>query len=109
MKKSSIIKSVQSSAAFEENELENFVNSSLPDISNEKIEGEGRDIFSASYKTIGCCAAYTPVNGTVDILCATPKNNDIKRISIPVMSNFLVICTKEYPGKYKVTWNCSLS
>jgi hypothetical protein len=105
MKRSAFITSVESTVAFHEQALEEFVNNSLPVGPVTSKYREGFDDF----KTIDWCAAYVPVNGVVDILCALNRSENIKRISIPVASAFLVMCTKEEDDKYRVAWSCSLS
>jgi hypothetical protein len=106
MKRSTGIKSVESKAIFHEAAFEEFINGAMP---AQTSKDNKRSTFSDNYKRVGWCGAYVPFNGTVDILAAVKKTNDIRRISIPVSSAFLVLCTKEYGGKYKIAWSCSMS
>ncbi|MBC7947161.1 MAG: hypothetical protein H7Y42_04725 [Chitinophagaceae bacterium] len=106
MKKSFGIASVESKAVFHEEAFEDFINNAMPAriyMANES------DQFSSNYKNIDWCGAYTPFNGSVDILCRSNRKGELKRLSIPSNTLFLVICTKEYGGNYKVAWTCSMS
>lgn len=109
MKSTSGITSVESKAIFHEEAFEDFINSAMPcKESSEQIKA--RSFFSPDYEKIDWCGAYVPFNGTVDILAASKDKHGIKRISIPVTSVFLVVCTKgQDEGKYRITWSTSLS
>jgi hypothetical protein len=106
MKRSKGITSVESRAMFHEEAFEDFINSAMP---GKTLAADKKTPFSADFKNIEWCGAYVPFNGTVDILSTVQRTDDIKRLSIPVSSSFLVICTKEEEGKYKIAWSCSMS
>lgn len=106
MKKTKGITSVESRAVFHEEAFEDFINSAMP---HKNLLRDKRSEFSEDFRNIEWCGAYVPFNGTVDILTTVRRTDDIKRLSIPVTSAFLVICTKEDDGKYKIAWSCSMS
>jgi len=109
MKKSPGITSVQSKVSFRQKLVEKFVQQNLPpkSLKQNKISGMGE--FSIRFKEFECCAAETPVIGSVDILLATKYFDAVNSISIPVNSRFLVVCTRDEEDDYKVAWSCSLS
>lgn len=106
MKKTKGITSVESRAIFHEEAFEDFINSAMP---RKTFERDTRSEFSEDFRSIEWCGAYVPFNGTVDILTTVKRTDDIKRLSIPVSSSFLVLCTKEADGKYKIAWSSSMS
>ena len=69
-------------------------------------------IFSHSwekFESFTWCCEQSPVEGFIEIRYLDPENSSIKHISVPVETNFGVICTKEREKKYKITWSYSLS
>jgi hypothetical protein len=109
MKKTSGITSVETKAGFREHLIEKFVQQNLPPKESRKSKISGMGGFSQQYKDIECCAAETPVNGTVEIFMATNSPEGLRRISVPVVSRFIVFCSREESKDYKVAWSCSLS
>jgi hypothetical protein len=55
------------------------------------------------------CCEHSPVEGTIDISFLASTGNDVRHLSIPVFTNFGVVCTKEKEKSYKITWSYSLS
>jgi len=49
------------------------------------------------------------VKGTIEIGYLDNSNSNVKHISIPVETNFGVVCIKEKEKNYKITWSYSLS
>ena len=109
MKKTSDIASVETKAGFREHLLEKFIQQNLPQTEQKKSSTSGMGHFSEKYKDIECCAAETPVLGTVEIFVATNDPDGLRRISHPISSRFIVFCTREENKDYKVAWSCSLS
>lgn len=110
MKRPQKINSVESKAILHKKHVEEFVQQNLPPqtMRESKIAGMGR--FAERYKEIECCAAETPVIGTVEILFDNTKYfNNIESISAPVSSRFFVFCTRDGTNNYKVTCSHSLS
>ena len=61
-----------------------------------------------NFENMSWCCEHSPVEGTIDIsFLASGKN--VKHITIPVFTNFGVVCTKEKQKNYKITWSFSLS
>jgi hypothetical protein len=109
MKKVRDITSVESKATFRETLLEKYVQQNLPPLSPKPCKIAGMNGFADHYKEVEYCAAETPVTGTVEIFY-TPGNTDgLRRISAPVVSRFIVFCTRNEDHDYKVSWSCSLS
>ena len=67
------------------------------------------DILWENYESISWCCEHSPVEGTIDIVFKTEHDNGLKQISVPVVTNFGVVCTKEKERNYKITWSYSLS
>lgn len=109
MKESPEITLVESNVLFEEQLLENFVNSSYVYKSVREQAAIEDNIDSNTYTSLNCCFAQLPGNGTVDILTTTDEEGILLHTSIPSASMFLVICTRNETGHYKVTWSCSMS
>ncbi|HLG39306.1 MAG TPA: hypothetical protein VI461_06545 [Chitinophagaceae bacterium] len=109
MKKVSDIASVETRAGFQEQLVEKFVQDNLPPRTIKQNSISGLGIFSAEYREIECCAAELPVNGTVEIFLTGMERSGIRRFNIPVISRFIVFCTREENRDYKVAWSNSLS
>ncbi|TMI70071.1 MAG: hypothetical protein E6H09_17485 [Bacteroidetes bacterium] len=109
MKKSPNIASVETKTGFHERQIETFVKNNLPPklfLSN-KLVGMGN--FADTHNDIECCAAELPVNGLVEFFLNVENSGSLRRIGYPVISRFIVFCTREEMEDYKVTWICSLS
>jgi hypothetical protein len=65
------------------------------------------DYFSANYNTLHHCTVHVPIEGRLEILF-DPMNPN-RRVGVPVQSVFLVTCTRDVFGDYRLTWSCSLS
>lgn len=109
MKTSTGITLVESNVQFEEKLLEDFVNSSYVYKPVRERKSSEQTIFSETYSSVNCCFAQLPGCGTVDIVATTPDPGMLQHICIPSISMFLVICTRNEVGNYKVTWSCSMS
>jgi len=109
MKRISDIAAVESKAAFQEKLLEKFVQDNLPSRPKRESQIEGMGIFSGQYREIECCAAETPVNGTIEIFFELDTPVAIRRVSVPAISRFFVFCTRDQVSDYKITCSCSLS
>src|SRR6185436_3168879 len=55
-----------------------------------------------NFESFSWCCEHSPVEGTIEI-------SNLKQISVPVETNFGVVCTKERARNYKITWSYSLS
>jgi hypothetical protein len=62
-----------------------------------------------NFESMSWCCEHSPVEGTIDIGFLTPSGKNVQHISIPVFTNFGVVCTKEKEKSYKITWSYSLS
>ena len=100
---------VESNVLFEEQLLEDFVNSSYVYKSVRERSSQEESIHSNKYVSLNCCFAQLPGNGTVDIVAATEEPGMFLHVSVPSASMFLVICTRNEIGNYKVTWSSSMS
>ena len=67
------------------------------------------NILWENFESISWCCEHSPVEGTIEIGFITPLNKGIKQVSIPVVTNFGVVCTREKENNYKITWSYSLS
>jgi len=62
-----------------------------------------------NFENFSWCCEHSPVKGTIEIGYLDNSNSNVKHISIPVETNFGVVCTKEKEKNYKITWSYSLS
>ena len=62
-----------------------------------------------NFESFTWCCEYSPVKGTIEISFSDLNNSSVKHISIPVETNFGVVCTKQKEKNYKITWSYSLS
>ena len=62
-----------------------------------------------NFESMSWCCEHSPVEGTIEIDHKPSPNSSIKRICVPVATNFGVVCTKEKENTYKITWSYSLS
>ena len=67
------------------------------------------DILWENFETLNWCCEHSPVEGTISIGFLAPDTRAVKRVSVPVATNFGVVCTKEKERNYKITWSYSLS
>lgn len=79
----------------------------------EKSFGKNEKLIKGSlwenFENLSWCSEHSHVEGTIEISYLDLDNSYIKHLSIPVETNFGVICTKEKEWGYKVTWSYSFS
>ena len=68
-----------------------------------------KDSLWENFENLSWCCEHSLVEGTIEISYLDLHNSNVKHISIPVETNFGVICTKEKERDYKITWSYSLS
>jgi len=66
-------------------------------------------VFWENFESFNWCCEHSPVEGTIKISYLDLNNSSLKQISIPVETNFGVVCIKEKGRDYKITWSYSLS
>ena len=66
-------------------------------------------ILWENFESFTWCCEHSPVEGTIEIGYLDLNKSCVKHISIPVETNFGVVCTKEKERDYKITWSYSLS
>ena len=67
-----------------------------------------KDVDCENFESFTWCCEHSPVEGSIKI-SYIDHNNRSRHISVPVETNFGVVCTKEKERKYKITWSYSLS
>jgi hypothetical protein len=109
MKKLRDISCVESNAVFRTSLVEKFVQENLPPpvIKKNRITGMGK--FGHRYCEIECCAAETPVIGTIEIFFTPDLFDPLPSVSIPAISRFFVFCIRDNQRDYKVACSSSLS
>jgi len=75
----------------------------------EKRFEEDKGVLFENFESFTWCCEHSPVEGSIEISYVDPYNSSIKHISVPVETNFGVVCTKEKERNYKITWSYSLS
>ena len=68
-----------------------------------------RNALWENFEEMNWCCEHSPAEGTIEISFSVPSKNEIAHVSIPVETNFGVVCTKEKENDYKITWSYSLS
>ena len=66
------------------------------------------NVLWENFQNMNWCCEHSPVEGTIEIGFSAP-GNDGKKQSVPVITNFGVVCTREKGSNYKITWSYSLS
>ena len=66
-------------------------------------------VLWGNFESFSWCCEHSPVKGTIEIGYLDNSNRHVKHISIPVETNFGVVCIKEKGRDYKITWSYSLS
>jgi hypothetical protein len=61
-----------------------------------------------NFESFSWCCEHSRVEGTIEISYLDLNNSSLK-ISVPVETNFGVVCIKEKGRDYKITWSYSLS
>lgn len=67
------------------------------------------NILWENFESISWCCEHSPVEGIIEIGYKPSPDSSIKRVSVPVVTNFGVVCTKVKENTYKITWSYSLS
>jgi hypothetical protein len=110
MRQTEKICSVESKAVLRKKHIERFVQENLPPRTSKQSRISSMGGFSERYAEVECCAAESPVIGTVEIMVDSGELfNTIKCISVPVSSRFFVFCTRDMKDDYRVTCCHSLS
>ncbi len=109
MKSSSNITSVETKTGFYESQVETFVKINLPPRLRKENKLSGMGIFSVTYNDIECCAAELPVSSVVEMLLTSEDTGVARHFVHPLISRFIVFCTREENKDYKVAWSNSLS
>jgi hypothetical protein len=109
MKRLAHITSIELKTGFREKIVEKFLRKNLPPCHPKENKINGMGVFTDRYKEIEFCAAELPVQGIAEVLYTAKDTGDIRRISCPVISRFIVFCTRKDNSDYKVAWSCSLS
>jgi hypothetical protein len=65
-------------------------------------------VLWGNFESFSWCCEHSPVDGTIEISYLDLNNSSLK-ISVPVETNFGVVCIKEKRTDYKITWSYSLS
>jgi hypothetical protein len=65
-------------------------------------------VLWGNFESFSWCCEHSPVDGTIEISYLDLNNSSLK-ISVPVETNFGVVCIKEKGTDYKITWSYSLS
>ncbi len=67
------------------------------------------EMICGNFENMSWCCEHSPVEGTVDIGFLPSSGKNVKHVTIPVFTNFGVVCTREKEKNYKITWSYSLS
>ena len=67
------------------------------------------ELIWENFENMTWCCEHSPVEGTIEIGFLTAPGKNEKHISVPVFTNFGVVCTREKEKSYKITWSYSLS
>ena len=104
------ITTVETNVTFAEGLIEDHINNMHHAEKNfGKKEHLIGNVLWENFESFSWCCEHSPVQGTIEISYFDLNNSSIKHISIPVETNFGVVCTKEKERDYKITWSYSLS
>ena len=108
--KRTIITTVETKVNLDEALIEDHINNMHhADKRFEENEKNPSNTLWKNFENLNWCSEHSPAEGTIEITFTASSNNDIKRIIIPVITNFGVICTREKQKDYRITWSYSLS
>lgn len=103
------ITTVETNTRLAESMIENHINNmhhAEKCFGNRHFSG---DLIWENFENLSWCCEDSPVEGTIEISFLPSPDNNVKHMSIPVQTNFGVVCTKEKENNYKITWSYSLS
>jgi hypothetical protein len=110
MKKGYEIKTVESKARLSETLIVEYVNSlHHPDKHFDKDGTTIAKTVTKDFEKINWCCEHSPVEGTLEISFFSKLTNLARRLTVPVSTEFWVVCTQETGSEYKLTWSGSLS
>ena len=67
------------------------------------------DAIWENFENMTWCCEHSPVEGTIDIGFLPGSQSDVIHITVPVQTDFGVVCTREKQNNYKVTWSYSFN
>ncbi len=108
--KSTTITTVETKVSLAENLIEDHINNMHH--ADKCFRKNGKAECCAlweNFENLNWCCEHSPVEGTIEITVRATLNTDYKRVIIPVITNFGVVCTKKKESDYKITWSYSLS
>jgi len=100
--KSTPITTVETNTRLAESLIEDHINNM-----HHAEKNFGRVLWE-NFESFNWCCEHSPVEGTIEI-DYLDLNRSVKHISVPVETNFGVVCIKEKGRDYKITWSYSLS
>ena len=104
------ITTVETNTRLAESLIEEHINNMHHAEKNFGKRGQLNDgVLWENFENFSWCCEHSPVKGTIEIGYLDNSNSNVKHISIPVETNFGVVCTKEKENNYKITWSYSLS
>lgn len=101
------ITTVETNTRLAESLIEDHINNMHHAEKSFEKKNATRGVLFESFESFTWCCEHSPVEGSIEI--SYVDNSIVKHISIPVETNFGVVCTKEKERDYKITWSYSLS
>src|SRR4030095_7027121 len=104
------ITTVETNTRLAESLIEDHINSMHhPEKNFGKKDHSIGGVLWENFESFSWCCEHSPVEGTIKISYLDLHNSSLKQISVPVETNFGVVCIKEKGRNYKITWSYSLS
>ena len=102
------ITTVETNTRLAESLIEDHINNMHHAEKSFRKDNSTLPVLCENFESFTWCCEHSPVEGSIEI-SYIDNNSNLKHISVPVETNFGVVCTKEKEKKYKITWSYSLS
>ena len=102
------ITTVETNTRLAESLIEDHINNMHHAEKSFRKDNSTLSVLCENFESFTWCCEHSPVEGSIEI-SYLDNNSIVKHISVPVETNFGVVCTKEKEKKYKITWSYSLS
>ena len=102
------ITTVETNTRLAESLIEDHINNMHHAEKSFRKDNSTLGVLSQNFENFTWCCEHSPLEGSIEITYLD-NNSIVKHISVPVETNFGVVCTKEKEKQYKITWSYSLS
>ena len=102
------ITTVETNTRLAESLIEDHINNMHHAEKSFRKDNSTLSVLCEIFESFTWCCEHSPVEGSIEI-SYLDNNSIVKHISVPVETNFVVVCTKEQEKKFNISWSYSLS